>query len=115
MGMLSEMWLFDEMKKYIGRDPDLDIGTNHYLNWLQTGDETHEICGALLLHLDPQGNLCVGSFSWAPTKYEREHPEISRIHWELMGQVGPQLTISPSLLCSCGDHGFITNGKWVSC
>lgn len=24
------------------------------------------------------------------------------------------LTITPSLLCrSCGDHGFITNGKWV--
>lgn len=24
------------------------------------------------------------------------------------------LTVSPSLLCrGCGDHGFITNGRWV--
>lgn len=22
------------------------------------------------------------------------------------------LTISPSLLCRCGDHGFVENGKW---
>lgn len=24
------------------------------------------------------------------------------------------LTISPSLLCRCGDHGFIRDGKWVA-
>ena len=23
------------------------------------------------------------------------------------------LTLTPSLLCSCGDHGFIRGGKWV--
>jgi hypothetical protein len=23
------------------------------------------------------------------------------------------LTVSPSLLCSCGNHGFIREGKWV--
>lgn len=23
------------------------------------------------------------------------------------------LTLTPSLLCHCGDHGFITNGRWV--
>ena len=23
------------------------------------------------------------------------------------------LTVSPSILCSCGDHGFIRGGKWV--
>lgn len=23
------------------------------------------------------------------------------------------LTISPSVLCSCGDHGFIREGRWV--
>jgi len=23
------------------------------------------------------------------------------------------LTIAPSLLCGCGDHGFIRSGKWV--
>jgi hypothetical protein len=24
------------------------------------------------------------------------------------------LTLSPSLLCACGDHGFIREGKWVA-
>lgn len=23
------------------------------------------------------------------------------------------LTISPSILCDCGDHGYIQNGKWI--
>ena len=23
------------------------------------------------------------------------------------------LTVAPSLLCACGDHGFIRDGKWV--
>lgn len=25
------------------------------------------------------------------------------------------LTVSPSLLCSCGSHGLIQGGKWVPC
>lgn len=25
------------------------------------------------------------------------------------------LTVSPSLLCMCGDHGFIRNGRWEPC
>lgn len=24
------------------------------------------------------------------------------------------LTVSPSVLCSCGHHGFVRDGKWVS-
>lgn len=23
------------------------------------------------------------------------------------------LTLTPSVLCDCGDHGYITNGEWV--
>ena len=33
------------------------------------------------------------------------HP-YDTVEWE-------PLTISPSVLCQCGDHGFIRNGKWV--
>jgi hypothetical protein len=25
------------------------------------------------------------------------------------------LTLTPSVLCSCGWHGYITNGRWVNC
>jgi hypothetical protein len=31
--------------------------------------------------------------------------------WEL--QSAEPLTLSPSLLCHCGDHGFIREGRWV--
>lgn len=34
------------------------------------------------------------------------HPRWAVESWE-------PLTISPSVLCSCGDHGFVRNGQWV--
>jgi len=45
---------------------------------------------------------CVGGFQWK-------------------GETGPlwtlesmePLTLSPSILCGCGHHGFVRNGKWV--
>lgn len=32
-------------------------------------------------------------------------------YWDV--QSWDPLTLSPSLLCHCGDHGFIQGGKWV--
>lgn len=31
--------------------------------------------------------------------------------WTVLSQ--DPLTLSPSLLCHCGDHGFIQGGRWV--
>lgn len=33
-------------------------------------------------------------------------------HWHLVSR--DPLHIEPSVLCSCGDHGFIRNGRWES-
>ncbi|MBI5289915.1 MAG: hypothetical protein HY873_13160 [Chloroflexi bacterium] len=34
--------------------------------------------------------------------------------WEMTGSLeGGDLTLSPSVLCSDGFHGFVRNGKWV--
>ena len=34
-----------------------------------------------------------------------------RARWTLVAY--DPLTVAPSLLCACGDHGFIRDGKWV--
>ena len=94
---------------------DLELGGAHYVSWVADGDDPPKICGGLLYHLTPDGKPCVGHFAWMLTKWEREHPERQYNHtlWTPEGEPGPHMTLSPSLLCSCGDHGFIRDGKWV--
>lgn len=36
---------------------------------------------------------------------------LSGARWQVQSMA--PLTVSPSLLCQCGDHGFIRDGKWV--
>jgi hypothetical protein len=43
-----------------------------------------------------------------PVQQEIEH---GRAVWDVASW--DPLTITPSLLCHCGDHGFITGGRWV--
>jgi len=40
-------------------------------------------------------------------RVEPDRPNV----WDV--QSWDPLTISPSVLCSCGDHGFIREGRWV--
>jgi hypothetical protein len=47
------------------------------------------------------GSTCEG---WIPLHGDSPNS------WELVTE--EPLTISPSLLCHCGDHGFIRNGRW---
>ena len=35
----------------------------------------------------------------------------SEYNWTLVSR--SPLTVKPSILCSCGDHGYITEGKWI--
>lgn len=66
--------------------------------------------GALVRHKKPDGSECCGSVRF-------DTPEVNRVDpnrgpgWQV--ESWEPLTISPSLLCSCGDHGFIRSGKWV--
>lgn len=86
--------------------------------------------GAIIRHYRPDGTLCEGAIDfeseWTQkhhalaVKYNREHglPEPGYQTWTV--ECWEPLTCSPSLLCkapagsgTCGDHGYIRNGKWV--
>lgn len=63
--------------------------------------------GAFVHHKKADGSSCSGSIvfdSEAARFNGREGWQVES--WE-------PLTVSPSLLCSCGDHGYIRNGVWV--
>lgn len=99
---------------------DLDLGDSHYLNfyswnpdrelnpqWKDTPDI--DKCGATIEHLTPAGKKCIGSVMFnGPGQdvvfYNRTKWTVE--NWE-------PLTLSPSVLCSCGDHGFVKEGRWV--
>ncbi len=109
-------------------EPDLDLGHDHYLRFAgwspdrvlnpqyadvpDLGDGEHH--SAIVNHRTAGGTgWCGGgiTFDTATTRALRDghgdnHPMWAVHSWE-------PLDISPSLLCKCGDHGFIRNGKWV--
>ena len=72
---------------------------------------------AIVYHRRPDGQMCMGVITLdGPVSRELE-PDRSR--WQVASW--DPLTVTPSLLClakdeagrECGDHGFITNGRWV--
>lgn len=89
---------------------DLDLGDDHKLIWQLDKDGLRT--GAIIEHLSggqdhkPKGSYCAGGISWVPG-WRLQNP------WTLDGAADEHLTVSPSVLCSCGDHGFIRDGKWV--
>ena len=104
--------------------PDIDLGHDHYLTftrwapedllanrrWLRIPDcepiPIVEKWGASIRHYKPDGQLCEG-FVTFDGFWQRK---FIRDRWVV--ECWEPLTCSPSLLCHCGDHGFIRNGKW---
>ncbi len=89
------------------RTPDLDLGDEHWLWWNEPPSEPRKpgdnYDGAWVAHRkkdaqDDWSHPCLG------------HITLSGGGWQL--HCFPA-TISPSLACSCGDHGFIQQGHWV--
>ena len=106
-------------------EPNLDLGHDHKLTWVAAGQDDDTHVGAVIWHRPgPNGidhaidGWCAGGIQWADNVFEREHPdrltesERKRPRWTLEGAADDHLTISPSVLCSCGDHGWIKNGQW---
>jgi hypothetical protein len=94
--------------------PDLDLGDGHHLWWIRVDGV---VVGAQYDH--PSGTQrptetgrCAGTF-WLDTPEARAKTSGARPRWQVASM--DPFTISPSLLCSCGDHGFIQGGKWVRC
>lgn len=94
----------------IGFEPDkpmdVDLGDGHGLTWFGYRDISR--AGAHVWHRTPTGNSCCGSVNF-------DVPGVTGVLKGAVWQVESRdpLTLSPSLLCSCGDHGFIRAGRWV--
>jgi hypothetical protein len=101
--------------------PDLDLGDGHTLTWCAWAPDRElnpqyanlpdiERAGATVEHDNPAtGQRCPG-FIYIDSPQARElFP--GRQFWTV--ESWEPLTLSPSLLCSCGDHGFVREGRWV--
>ena len=91
-------------------DGDIDLGDGHWLTWTSWachGAEDDPKAGAIVTHTTDktESGLCEGFITLNPDA------NIGRPHWTV--ESWEPLTLSPSLLCHCGDHGFIRGGKWV--
>jgi hypothetical protein len=84
----------------------VDLGDGHWYAFYTCdgacsgGPSQHH--GIIQPHLRSDGTWCCGSAMFTGH---------GRVTWELHSL--EPLDMSPSLLCSCGDHGFIRQGKWV--
>jgi hypothetical protein len=100
---------------------EFDLGDGHtaeYIGWAPDRElnphRAHlpdiEKWGLLIRHTSASnGEPCAGFVTFAGDVQREVAPKA--VTWEV--QSWDPLTISPSVLCSCGDHGFIHDGRWV--
>ncbi len=91
-------------------NPDLDLNPQYrdiadQLPARVTGIVRHKLPG---VNPGTQGGYCEGAITF-DTPAARAH--FSGPYWTV--ESWEPLTLSPSLLCRCGDHGFIRAGRWV--
>lgn len=66
--------------------------------------------GLSIHHTTPSGQPCAGFITLDGDVQRRVEPNRPN-RWTV--ENWDPLTLSPSLLCSCGDHGFIRDGRWI--
>lgn len=109
--MSSEVDLGDgHVLRFADWDPDLDLnpGLRDIAGQLParvTATISHKLPG---VSPGTQGGYCEGAITF-DTPVARAH--FSGPYWTVVSW--DPLTRSPSLLCHCGDHGFIRDGRWV--
>ncbi len=96
--------------------PAIDLGSGHTMQWFVPYSGEPERIGIIVWHLarpddaeciEMHGGWCGGAvFFDVPA-----NADANREKWQV--QSLDPLTISPSLACHCGDHGFIRDGRWV--
>lgn len=97
---------------------DLELGDKHYVRWTwgaehnqnfdgSVVEQDHRPVGLVLHHETPEGKVCVGSITFDLPEAQRFG---ARHQWTVESWL--PLTLSPSLHCHCGDHGFIRDGSW---
>lgn len=99
----------------------IDIGHDHsmrYFRWSPDrelnpqydGIPDEPKAGIIIDHKKPDGTECSGVCHFDTPVMQKVFPEAN--HWQV--ESWDPLTMSPSILCrTCGDHGFIREGRWV--
>lgn len=92
----------DHFIAYYGWAPDRELNPQY------DGIEDEERSGLTVYHRAEGGGWCGGGVTFdTPAMRAVEHPR----RWTV--ESFEPLTLSPSILCSCGDHGYIRDGRWV--
>lgn len=90
---------------------DADRYEDHGWPHRQWGDGRDMVIqGIQVNHRTADGNTCGGHVNFARPLSPSDREQNWMI-WDV--QSLEPLTISPSVLCSCGEHGFIREGRWV--
>jgi hypothetical protein len=89
----------------------ISLGGGHFARLFQEGDTDpagffHVHPSAGQNHI-PAGEPCAGTVTFG----DPGHDSAGRAHWSLVS-LDP-LHVEPSILCSCGRHGFVRDGRWV--
>lgn len=72
--------------------------------------------GGLIRHPMPDGSTCTASilFDTPRARVYKKHSDGDKCQFWGVTSLDP-LDINPSLVCHCGDHGFIREGRWIPC
>jgi hypothetical protein len=98
----------------------IDLGDGHALRYVQWAPDRDlnpqhadlpdvQRYGADVRHTNPAGQPCMGYITFDSDTARRIATGAPM--WQVESFDPP--SFSPSLLCSCGDHGFIREGRWV--
>jgi hypothetical protein len=94
----------------------IDLGAAHMMSWFVAYGQPDQRVGAIVWHpLTPQcSQACIdlGQCGGAVLFDVSANVDTTRPRWQV--ESWDPLTLSPSLLCHCGDHGFIVEGRWVA-
>lgn len=93
----------------------IDLGSEHWMQWYVLFGDPQKLAGVIVWHhAKPEDTRCEemhdGCCGGAVPFDIPENTE-DRPKWAVES-LDP-LTLSPSLLCHCGDHGWIQGGRWV--
>lgn len=104
----------------------LDLGFAHTAEWTVWSPDRElnpqfegladvDPAGVIITHPRPDGaGQCKSAVSFEPSQAHKDRWGGPARHYWQVESLDP-LTISPSVLCrTCGDHGFIRAGRWVS-
>lgn len=101
--------------------PIIDLGHDHFLRFTAWKPDRNlnpqfdgipdvEKCGAIIDHPHKKdGSQCSGSILFKVDGLEKVFQD--RHCWTV--ESWEPLTLSPSIQCACGDHGFIKAGRWI--